>query len=418
MVGELSKESVYSFKNGFEDVGILELKPEEKSYMKEVAQIMLQCRHDLMATWTDIFLKHIRAQKNTSAEDGFRDSENLAIQIHVVSLVNDFIEYLNERDLDGYIKSNVELGKKMAKEDLSFETVVFGFHFLGDACDFLLTQHFRDNTRLVDIMKALNKLHHNTLAIIAKEFFNEKNRKINLLQDSRNKIVLGLVDEVRDKLSFGKTLPDLYQSGIFEKNPEKLGYYMELLKETMDEALEVIADAMNYRKITNGSYDLKIESEDLVDIVRRIVEPFIPTLNTEHKSVFINGVRYEGGPVEKKVVASVDSKQISRVFGILFSNAAKYTKQEIRFLLEEREKDIYCAVRDNGFGIPEENQKRIFNSGIKTIQALGDQIGINSGIGIDSIKRIIELHQGTIGIDSKPGMGTTFYFSLPKEIAR
>jgi signal transduction histidine kinase len=418
MVEELSKESVYAFKDGFGDIGILELKPEEKSYMKEVAEIILQCKQDLMATWTDIFFKHLRAQKSISVENGLQDSENLAMQIHVVSLVNDFIEYLNEMDIEGYIKSNVALGKKMAKEDLSFETVVFGFHFLGDAYDFLLTQHFQDNTRLIYIMKALNKLHHNTLAIIAKEFFNEKNRKINLLQDSRNKIVLGLVDDVRDKLSFGKTLPDLYQSGIFEKNPEKLDYYMELLKEIMEEALEVIADALNYGKIIDGSYQPKIESADLVDIVRRIVEPFVPTLNTENKSVFINGVHYTGGPVKAKVIAGVDSKQISRVFGILFSNAAKYTKYEIRFLVEDRDKDIYCAVQDNGFGIPKENQQRIFKSGLKTIQALGDQIEINSGIGIDSIKRIVELHQGTIGIDSKPGMGTTFYFSLPKEIKR
>ncbi|MGA1865733.1 MAG: hypothetical protein ACMUHX_11815, partial [bacterium] len=98
MAEELSKESVYSFKNEFKDVGILELKPEEKSYMKEVAEIMLQCKQDLMATWGDIFLKHIRSQKSTSAEEGFNDSENLAMQIHVVSLVNDFIKYLNERD--------------------------------------------------------------------------------------------------------------------------------------------------------------------------------------------------------------------------------------------------------------------------------------------------------------------------------
>lgn len=416
MVEMHMEKGTYRYKNGDADIGIMELNSQEESYVKKVAEIILPRKHELLNIWADIFFKHFTTQKGISMENELRDSENLAIQTHVVSLVNDFTEYLIEGDIEGYIGSNVGLGKRIAKEDLSFEKIVFGFHFLEDAYDFLLTQHFQDNTKLIDVIKALNKLHHNTFATIAKEYFYDKNQRINLLRDSQNKIVLGLVHDVRDKLSFGKTLPDLYLSGIFEKNPEKLDYYMKLLKEIMEEALGIITDALDYGKVIDGSYQLKIEPTDLVDVVRRIVEPFLPILDAENKWIYINGLPYTGGPVGEKVIAKVDPKQITRVFANLFSNAVKYTKERVEFLIEDHDKEFYCAVRDNGVGIPKENQQKIFKSGITAIPVLGDQIEMNSGVGIDAIKRIVTLHKGTIGLDSKAGVGTTFYFNLPKEI--
>ncbi len=69
-------------------------------------------------------------------------------------------------------------------------------------------------------------------------------------------------------------------------------------------------------------------------------------------------------------------------------------------------------MQDNGIGIPIEYQQRIFNRGT---QVPGNQTEISSGIGLDTVKKIVELHDGTVGVESKPDEGSSFYFYLPKK---
>ena len=415
MVERLTKDRC-EVKDHLGDLHLIEFNPEEKSHIKRVSEIISSCSQELIDEWADDFFNHLSSQKDIPLENVMKDPENLSLQAHFISLVHDFFEYLMKGDIKGFVRSNAELGTMMAKENLPFERIVIAFYFLEDAYDSLLIRHFTDNTKIVIYIKTLDRVLRNTLATIAKVYFNEKNCKINLLKDSRKKMVLGLVHDVRDKLAFGRTLPDLYRSGIFRKNPEKLGYYMDMLKEIMEEAIEVINDALDYNHIIDGSYQLNRETTDLMDVVQKIVEPFVPLLDSENKKLYINGIRYTGRPISGDILADVDLKQITRVFGNLFSNALKYTKDEIRFVIDDRDTQIYCSVQDNGMGIPEENQKRIFNPGIAVVQVSGDQIDINRSVGIDTVKKIVELHDGTIDIKSVPNQGTLFYFILPKRM--
>ena len=412
MKDHLAEEITYEHKNRDSHLGLIGLDLKYNKNLKEIAEAISPCKRELIITWAESYCHHISIQTDTPFEEVMISPENLSLQAHFLSLIDNFTKYIgDENDIMGYMDAIGELGSCMSKEDLPFETIVLGFHFLKDAFDTLMTQKFEDMNKLLEIQKSLDSFQHDTLATIAKEYFGEKNRKIHHLQDSRNKMVSSLVHDVRNKLSFGKTLPDLYQSGIFKKNPEKLAYYMDMLKEIMEEALDLIGDATDYGKIIDGTYQLKIKSTDLVSIVRRMVEPFIDTLIHDHKEVYINNVLYSGGPFEERLMAEVDAKQIARVFGNLFSNAVKYTTDEIRFILEDRGKEIFCSVRDNGMGMPEEHLQRVFKSGL---QVSGEQVDINPGIGIDTVKRIVELHQGRIGVESNPGQGTNFYFYLPK----
>ena len=110
---------------------------------------------------------------------------------------------------------------------------------------------------------------------------------------------------------------------------------------------------------------------------------------------------------------SVDRPRLVEVLQNLIDNAAKYMgKQpapriEIGQHGEEGGKPIFY-IRDNGIGIPNEYHERIFG--------LFDKLDANSegtGIGLALVKRIIELHEGRIWVESKAGNGATFYFTLP-----
>ena len=104
--------------------------------------------------------------------------------------------------------------------------------------------------------------------------------------------------------------------------------------------------------------------------------------------------------------------QIKLVFRNLISNAIKFNKSDhpfIKISMEESEKRILCSIQDNGIGI----EKRFFDKIFIIFQRLNPEYE-GSGAGLAIVKKIIELYQGQIWLESDTGKGTTFYFSLPK----
>jgi len=104
--------------------------------------------------------------------------------------------------------------------------------------------------------------------------------------------------------------------------------------------------------------------------------------------------------------------QIKLVFRNLISNAIKFNISEnpvIKISLDDGEKRILCSIQDNGIGI----EKRFFDKIFVIFQKLNPEYE-GSGAGLAIVKKIVELYQGQIWLESEIGKGTTFYFSLPK----
>lgn len=304
-------EKTYELEKKIDKIELIELTGEERSIVIEVAKILSFHKEDLIQNWNKLFFNHLNSQRNIPLEDLINDPENQSLKAHIITLFNDFIHFIWKGDIEGYILANAELGAVMAKEDLPFEKIILGFHFFENSYGLLLVKQFPDSSKLLPIIETLDGLHHNTLATIAREYFKVKNLKIHMLQVSRNKMISGLVHDVKNKLAFGKTLPNMYREGIFQRNPGKLDYYMDMLDEKMEEAFELISDGLDYGRIMDGTYHLKTKSTDLIDIIRKMVEPFLSIFDKENKRVFINGMFYTGGPLEQRLLAEVDPKQMA-----------------------------------------------------------------------------------------------------------
>jgi signal transduction histidine kinase len=110
-----------------------------------------------------------------------------------------------------------------------------------------------------------------------------------------------------------------------------------------------------------------------------------------------------------------DRIRISEVFSNLISNAVKYSKKNERPVIEigfSDKLDFYqFYVKDNGIGTEREYYERVFQI-FQRLQGKGDSEGTGAGLAI--VKKIIESHDGKIWVDSEAGVGSTFYFTLPK----
>ena len=111
-----------------------------------------------------------------------------------------------------------------------------------------------------------------------------------------------------------------------------------------------------------------------------------------------------------------DERLLSHVFSNLLSNAVKYSPAgtPVSFTVEKSNAEAVFQIRDQGIGIPEQDQERLFNAFHRGRNA---QHIAGSGLGLTIVKRCLELHGGTISIESKVGQGTTVTVRLPLEFS-
>ena len=104
-----------------------------------------------------------------------------------------------------------------------------------------------------------------------------------------------------------------------------------------------------------------------------------------------------------------DEKRLKQVVFNLLSNAVRFTptRGTIGLTAERRGDDVAITVRDNGIGVPQGDQDRIF----QTFEHGGE--GAGAGLGLSLVKRFVEMHGGHVDIESAPGKGTAITCTLP-----
>lgn len=181
----------------------------------------------------------------------------------------------------------------------------------------------------------------------------------------------------------------------------RLGYLSQRME-------QLVNDLLYFSRL--GRQELAIQPTDLNEIIRDIEMMSETMLNERNVTIII--------PHELPRI-SCDKTRIAEVFRNLITNAAKYNDNDVKRIeigylaaLETTrgtEKDVFY-VRDNGIGIAEEFYEDIFRI-FKRLNAEDDDKK-GTGVGLTFVRKIIERHGGRIWLDSVPGQGTTFYFSI------
>jgi len=172
--------------------------------------------------------------------------------------------------------------------------------------------------------------------------------------------------------------------------------------------VRLVDDLLDVSRITRGKVELKKDTIELSDIVARAIEVTRPLLD-ERKHAFT--VTLPTAPV----YLEGDSIRLIQVLGNLLNNAAKYTpKGGALWLTANRDgSDIELRVRDTGLGIPAEILPQVFDLFTQAERTLDRSQG-GLGIGLTIVRRLVELHGGTVCVSSPgPGQGSEFVVRLP-----
>ncbi|WP_195405860.1 hybrid sensor histidine kinase/response regulator transcription factor [Bacteroides congonensis] len=182
--------------------------------------------------------------------------------------------------------------------------------------------------------------------------------------------------------------------------------HLTLVHQNTERMLRLMNQILDFRKIQNQKMKLLIEETDLVPLLQKVMNSFRLIAEEKH-------INYRLHTKVESVYSWVDRDKFEKIFFNLLSNAFKYTPADksITVSISTKEKTVEIEVADEGIGIAAEKQHSLF----QRFESLVKQniLQPSSGIGLSLVKEMVEMHHGTIEVDSQPGTGSRFTVILP-----
>ena len=183
--------------------------------------------------------------------------------------------------------------------------------------------------------------------------------------------------------------------------------YTKIMKQNCYRLLRLVNNIIDITKIDSGYFDMNENNVDIINLVENITLSVADYIENKGLSLIFDTV------VEEKVI-SCDSEKIERIILNILSNAVKFTPigGEITVNIEDCIENICIRVKDTGRGIPEDKLDSIFKRFVQVDKSLTRDCE-GSGIGLSLVKCLVELHDGTISVESDLGSGTEFVIHIP-----
>lgn len=227
----------------------------------------------------------------------------------------------------------------------------------------------------------------------------------------KNEFVSTVSHELRTPLTSIRGALGLSLSGKLGELPAKARQMLEVADRNSERLALLINDILDLEKLESGRLDFELKDTDLVDVVRNALDS-----NEGYASRYKVSLALSAAPASARVIA--DEHRLAQAMANLLSNAIKYSPSggTVDVAIDDLPDAFRIAVRDRGEGIPESFHSHIFGRFAQADATDSRERG-GTGLGLSITKAIIERHGGTIGFESTVGVGTTFYFSIPKRQA-
>lgn len=215
----------------------------------------------------------------------------------------------------------------------------------------------------------------------------------NISHEFRTPLTL-IVGQVETLLQVQTFTPHIYN--------KVLGIYKNSLQ-----LRELITELLDFRKQEQGHMKIKVSRHNLVNFLYENYLLFLEYASSKQ-------INFKFNKQKDDIEVWYDQKQMQKVINNLLSNALKHTKAEdtISIHVSQEEEQVLIEIKDTGTGIAAAEIDKIFDRFYQTEQLNSLNTGAGTGIGLALTKGIVELHHGTIRVESEPGKGSSFIITL------
>ena len=230
--------------------------------------------------------------------------------------------------------------------------------------------------------------------------------RLKKLERNREEFVANVSHELRTPLSLIKGYTETLLDGA-KDNPEVSLKFLQTIDRNAERLKLLIEDLLTISELESGRIRLQLQPVALKPLVDKLCEDFKPRAASRNITL-MNEV--------PELTANADSDRVQQVISNLVDNAIKYGGSEGTVTIRGRtgqDGTIELCVADNGPGIPEDARERIFERFYRLDKARSREQG-GTGLGLSIVKHIIQCHGGKVWVESEPGKGSRFFFSLPQ----
>lgn len=298
-----------------------------------------------------------------------------------------FLEVIKSEEMFNYIKQSMESGKPPNIEEkqniFTVERAETRYHY-----QFSITPVRGKKGVLIGVVLLLRDV-----------------TRLTELDRMKSEFIMTASHELRTPLtSIGMSI-DLLLESAYKKLNDKEQQLLSAAQEEMQRLKALVNNLLDLSRIEAGKMEMEFSDVSIPFLFEGVVS--LLRNQAEEKGMDLSSEIPEGLPKVK-----ADPNKMIWVLTNLISNALRYTSRDghIRLSSDLFGKYVKISVSDDGTGIPYEYQSKIFDKfvQIKSEKALG-----GSGLGLTICKEIVHAHGGTIWVDSVPGEGSTFTFTLP-----
>ena len=235
-------------------------------------------------------------------------------------------------------------------------------------------------------------------------------RRLRDLDKMKSDFVSNVSHELRTPLTAIKGSADNMLDGITGPLNEKQTRYLTRMKSNADRLTRLINNILDLSRIEAGKIDLKSASLSLVTLAQEVTESIRPVASDKLISL-------EVASLDGDTSAWADRDKVAQVLTNLIGNAVKFTPPHGQVRVSIRKNGAgwsEISVADTGSGVPQEDAEKIFDKFYQVAQAGKHKSG-GTGLGLAISKVLVEMHGGKIWVESEPGRGSVFSFTLPAE---
>ena len=229
--------------------------------------------------------------------------------------------------------------------------------------------------------------------------------QIKQLERTRQEFVANVSHELRTPLSHIKGYTETLLGGA-KDDPEVATRFLQTIERNVERLKLLIEDLLTISEIESGRVMLNLQPVP----VRASVEKVFDDFRTRAAARAVTLVDESEG-----LTARADQRRLEQVLTNLVDNAVKYGGNDSRVVVGARLSDgmVEMFVQDNGPGLPAESLERVFERFYRVDKARSRDQG-GTGLGLSIVKHIVQSHGGRVWVESEPGKGAKFCFTLPQ----
>jgi signal transduction histidine kinase len=238
----------------------------------------------------------------------------------------------------------------------------------------------------------------------------EKGKQLAVASQHKSQFLANMSHELRTPLNAILGYTELILDGIYGETPEKAQGVLKRVESNGRHLLGLINDVLDLSKIEAGQLSLTLTDYSMKDVLYNVFSAVEPLANDKNL-----GFKVEAQPDMPK--GHGDERRLTQVILNLVGNAIKFSDTGAVIIKASATNGTFTvAVQDNGPGISEADQAKIFEEFQQADNSATKKKG-GTGLGLSISRRIVEMHGGKLWVESEIGQGSVFQFTLPVQVA-